>query len=121
MAFQSRNKFKGIINTNTLLESDRYGFSKKKLPKIVNEPVKITHNNDNYYEKNVIRNNSKKTINLNGAIKKPYENLKYKNNAINLSGIINNGINNNDKMNNFNTINSPIILYITTKKIFFIK
>ena len=106
MAFQSRNKFKGIINTNTLLESDRYGFSKKKLPKIVNEPVKISHNNANYYEKNVIRNYSKKTINYNGAEKKVLANLKYNKNTINHSGIINTGINNNGKMNNLSTINT---------------
>ena len=106
MAFQGTYKFKNTIIKNTLTESNRLDFSKRKLPKIVDEPVKITHRNDNN-EINVIRNNSKKT-NLNGAKKKALSSLKHKNNTINHSGIINIKRNNNDQMNIINTQSNSI-------------
>ena len=87
------NAFKNIFSKNG---NNRYGFSNKKLPKIVNKPVKISDINNN--------ENIKNNLNLNEAKKKNLTNLKFISNNINsCSQEIKNGGNNNFKITTLNT------------------
>jgi Ser-tRNA(Ala) deacylase AlaX len=61
MNFKGLNIIKNIFSRNIPIESDKYGFSKKKLPKLVdkmnkvekeNNPVKISYNNNEEKKKN---------------------------------------------------------------------
>jgi len=96
--------------------NDKFGFSNKKLPMIVNstnkvdkvnkvdEPVKISHNFNN----NKIKNNLKNNPNLSGAKKKLLINLKNEKATMNLPSVNNVRINKNASNKTLNTQDNSI-------------
>ena len=103
MDFKGNNKFQ-----NFLEKSARFGYSNKKLPKLVERPFKFTQcNNNNNNEKKGTKNNLNKTININGANNKIIQSLKNKSKKKNQSDIFNIG-KKNDKMSLLNTQNKSI-------------